>query len=206
MSDFLKKVEEQETAAAKSLDMERVEALAGELASLQAGKAVNHLLSTEMTRVRVFLDGLFVGPPPLKFLEDLLDIHKSREHQLEAEELPSILQEAGVKGVTLANGRKLEIKTITAATLGDEAEFTTWAEAHGCADILKVKFSVRKGEDLAAVRSKLAEAGANYTEGLDKSGLAQSLGKLARERMEAGLPLPPETALAVRVFEEARLK
>ena len=207
MSDFLKAVEAAKDEAPRGLDMQRAEELGAQLYALQRDKKVSFVDSNEMSLIVCELeDHLFHGRPPLKFLEDLLDYYKAVEHRLDKTELPDLLKAAGVKAIRLANGMTLEVKERVSADLVDEAKFQAWAEAHGYADLLKVKFQFRKGEPIEAVRAALAATGANYTEGLDKSGLWQSLGKMARERMEQDLPLPPADALDVKVFDEVVIK
>jgi hypothetical protein len=193
-------------APAGTLDREELELAVKTLSELQRGDKESFLEDSRFIQTRDFLQHLFQGMPPVKFLEDLTSYYHGMERHIEKDVLPEILQRAGLHAVTTESGSEVEIKKITTAALVDENEFAEWAEAHGCADILKYKFSIRKGEDIAAVRAKLAELGTNYVEGLDKSGLPQSLGKLARDLMADGKPLPPPTALAVSIFEEARLR
>jgi hypothetical protein len=189
-----------------TLDREELELTVKTLSELQRDDKKSFIDDGKFYQVRDYLQHLFAGMPPVKFLDDLLSYYHGMERHIEKDVLPEILQRAGLHAVTTASGSEVEIKKITTATLVDENEFAAWAEKNGCADILKYKFSIRKGEDIAAVRAKLAELGTNYVEGLDKSGLPQSLGKLARDLMADGKPLPPPTALAVSIFEEARLK
>lgn len=191
---------------APHLDRAALEAAVNSLKKLHTKEKSSWLASDKMTEACLFLEEHFNGLPPLKLLEDILSYYKSHEHRLEADVLPGLLQRAGLKSVTTAAGDEVVIKEIVSASLGDEEKFSAWAEAHGYADILKYKFSIRKGEDIDAARKALNEQGLNYTEGLDKQGLSQSLGKLARDLIEADQALPPEDAMSVRIFEEARVK
>lgn len=199
-------IKDAEAANAPRLDLTELERQVKKLAALQQGRKTSFVGSGPFAVLTETLEQLFDGGfPPLKLLDDLRDYYGAKEAQLRRETIPDLMQRAGVTDITTAAGR-VAMKQVVTAGLVDEAAFTAWAEAHGYADLLKVKFAVRKGDDVGAARAGLAASGVTFTEGLDKTGLSQSLGKLARDLMEAGQPLPPPTAMDVTVFEEAQLK
>ena len=203
--EFLQQAETLEKDT-RTLDREAFESAVAQLKALQKDGKENFVTSCVMTKICVVLETMFNGNPPLKLLDDIAAYYRRIETQLKTRVIVDLLKQAGLRSVTTESGDAVSIKETLTASLVDEEKFSAWAEANGCADILKYKFSIRKGENIQAVREKLNEAGVNYVQGLDKQGLAQSLGKLARDLLDDGKPLPPDDALSVYIVEEAKLK
>ena len=201
MSDLEKVLQQEPVGDFK----EQVKRLAGKLKSFQR----EEMDWTETEAFREIQDALaifFGTTPPIQFIESLLKHYKDAERQIEEHDLVEIMQKHGLEELTLDDGTSLRIGRRYSATIGEEEAFIEWFKAEGYGDHLKTVLEFRRGDLTPDVREYLDTKGLSYKESFARAGFPQTLGKIVRERIEAGESLPPENILKVSIMEKVVLK
>tara|TARA_R100001377_G_C3170709_1_gene102978 strand:+ start:393 stop:947 length:555 start_codon:yes stop_codon:yes gene_type:complete len=121
---------------------------------------------------------------------------KEQEFTLENESIPTLLDEIGMKAVTLSSGSKVEIKEDYYAHISEEnkAEAHEWLRKNGFDDIIKNDIICRFGRGQEAVATnllnKLTEAGDNP---IQKSEIHWStLRAFVKEQIQKGSDIPQD--------------
>lgn len=132
--------------------------------------------------------------------EKELELVKLKEalRKVSEDHIPSLMDEIGISKLTLSNGLKLSTKFFaTGKVLNDEVY--DWFEKEGFADIVKSVLTVNtrriEKQDLAPVKAVLRECGLEFSE--KDSIHYQTMSSWLRERIEAGMSLPPSDQLEV---------
>jgi hypothetical protein len=199
MADFLN-VMEHENDMSSVKDELRTPVLL--LKKLQAGE------KEDWTGAQLFNQALeLLGDyPPVALVKALGDHYAAKERRLEEHDIPAILQQYGLESCKLDDGTKVTIQRRYSASVQDEAQFLAWFEAEGYADLLKTVLEFRRGDVDADLKKELETRGLSYKESFAKAGFPQVLGKVVRERIEAGEKLPSSDVLKVTIMETAKVK
>ena len=119
---------------------------------------------------------------------------KEQEFKLENESIPTLLDEIGMKAVTLSSGSKVEIKENYKAHEENKVEAHGWLRKNGFDDIIKnnIICSFGRGQEEVATNllNKLTEAGENP---IQKSDIHwQTLRAFVKEQIEKGSDIPQD--------------
>lgn len=123
---------------------------------------------------------------------------KSNLRKVSEDHIPSLMDEIGISKITLSNGLKLSTKFFASGKVLDDQVYD-WFEKEGFADIVKCVLTVNtrriEKQDLAPVKAVLREMGLEFGE--KDSIHYQTMSSWLRERIEAGMSLPPADQLEV---------
>ena len=121
---------------------------------------------------------------------------EEEEFKLENESIPTLLDEIGMKAVTLSSGSKVEIQEVYKAHISEanKEEAFTWLRDNGFDDIIKndivCSFGRGQEQDAANLLNKLSESGENP---IQKSGVhASTLKAFVKEQIQKGSDIPQD--------------
>ena len=140
----------------------------------------------------------------LEALEAQVDAKKRELRAVSEEQLPNLLLDAGLPGLTLADGSTINVQDNIFASIGDDNREAAhrWLREQGLGDLIKNVVSVTfgKGEDADALLllHNIQEMGDNdalhFGAVEQKEAVhASTLRSFVKERLKSGLPLPAET-------------
>ena len=128
--------------------------------------------------------------------EDYLKQRKKDLDNISGEIIPTMLSEMGLSYLKLADGSSVEVKTNYSATItqANKEKAFNWLRQNGLGDIIKNELTVsfgRNEDNKAAEYAELAK-GQGYQPTQKLKVEPMTLKALARERIEAGKPMPTE--------------
>ena len=123
---------------------------------------------------------------------------KANLRKVSEDQIPSLMDEIGISKITLSNGLKLSTKFFASGKVLSEDVYD-WFEKEGFADIVKSVLTVNtrriEKQDLAPIKEAIREAGLEFGE--KDSIHYQTMSSWLRERIDAGMSLPPADQLEV---------
>jgi hypothetical protein len=189
--------------------------LANDLQKFYADKYTDFTGTNGLEDTRGFIEDIFNGNPPIKFLEDLLAYYNNKKRELESNTIPTLLKSMGLTNATTKNGIEINLKSELSFPALSKMEFNTkqmffqWLESHGAGDLIKDNVQLGKGEFDQALEDFLEEKGYSYDRNSDihYQTLKAFLGKIIDGRRKGeNLQLPPEHILKVETFDIAKIK
>jgi hypothetical protein len=141
---------------------------------------------------------------PIDAIEKILDIYKKRLSDIVQVQMPTIMNENEITGVTLDNGLKLSLKKGITPKVIDDEKMIEWIESINQGDSIKTELKFGKGEVDENLRKYLEENGYSFEQ---KEGVHyQTLKKIISDRFESGEGLPPADAVSVTPYDEVIIK
>lgn len=126
----------------------------------------------------------------------LLQTLNERLRILKTSTIPSALDEAGVKAMTLPNGFEVEVQEFLAANIKkeDEPRAFAWLRANKAGALIKNEFKVKLGKGDDTIAKKLVAACKKLKIPIERKESVhyQTLQAFVREKLQAGKALPPE--------------
>ena len=132
----------------------------------------------------------------IKELEDTLTERQNNYRTLTEETLPEAFAEMSLKGFTMDDGSKIEIKPFYGASISKErkAEAFEWLRQYGHDDLIKntvsVQFGRNEDELCARLKNLLVESGFRYDQA--EKVEPQTLKAWVREQLQRGNEVPSE--------------
>lgn len=152
-------------------------------------------------------------------LKDLSKLKEQKEAELDAinqeikqlseVSIPCVLDELGVKTITLTSGEKITCELVIKASIPKDRadEAFKWLEDHGFQDLIKttIKLQYDRGnhQTAAAVYNSLLSNGINAT--MDTSVNPRTLAAFAKEQLSTGHNLPFDL-LGIYQFNRTNIK
>ena len=149
----------------------------------------------------------------IKRIKEELAEKKKELFVLSSEQIPSLMEQCGVSGITsftLGDGSRITIKRVVKASIpkARRQEAFAWLRGNDGAAIVKntVSVSFGKGEDDKAARLEklLRESASGYNVEHDETVHAQTLAAFVRERLERGEDVPTDL-LGVFEYKETKI-
>ena len=140
---------------------------------------------------------------PVKIIEELLEIYKKKYESIIKQKIPDLMIENEIADITLENGTHISIKKNIYPEVVSRERMIDWLEKIGEGDSIKTKMTFPKGE----VKNDLVEylEAEGYSFEMCQNVEWQSLKKIIRDRMDSGESFPPEDAVQVGVWDEAKI-
>lgn len=117
-------------------------------------------------------------------------------YKLKTEDIPTAMQEAGVKAVTLPDGSKVEVEDFVTGNIKEEnrAEAFAWLRKNKLGSIIKrqVSLAFGMGEDRQAKELVALLKKKKYVFAQKEDIHTQTLRAFVRERLREGKALPPQ--------------
>jgi hypothetical protein len=154
------------------------------------------LKNTDLTSLSTQCKELQSIQNDIEYLEEQVKAQKERADKISSEIIPNILAEQGLSSLKLADGSSVDVKKTYSCTVKKDSINAAykWLRDQGLGDLIKNEVSVvfGKGEDNKA-QSLLDLAADNGFQPNQKEKVEpMTLKALYRERIEAGLDMPPE--------------
>ena len=142
--------------------------------------------------------------PPIKLIEDILSYYKQKKQKLVTDDIPTAMQAAGYKKITLKNGTSVTLSKCVSVVTENKENLMKWLEEKGYHDDIKDTLEFGKGELDYVVQNFLNESGYTYKQ---TSGVHyKTLNRIMQERIEDGDVLPPEHIAKVKMMSIAKIK
>jgi len=141
-------------------------------------------------------------------LEQQLQAAKERCDMLSRQEIPSLMDELGLKEIKLVDGRTIKVKEILKASINkaNQKAAYLWLKEKGHGDIIKSKvlFKTTKGHESEAVEVLAAIQAAGYDASKTDEVHWQTLNAWAREQYARGMEFPEE--IGIFEYRETEVK
>jgi len=140
---------------------------------------------------------------PVKIIEEVLDLYKKKYESIIKQKIPDLMIENEIADITLENGTHISIKKNIYPKVISRERMIDWLENIGEGDSIKTKMTFPKGE----VKNDLVEylETQGYSFEMEQDAHWQTLKKIIKDRLDAGENFPPEDAVQVGVWDEAKI-
>lgn len=161
-------------------------------------------LNEDFTGTKFFEDVLFVlgDLPPLALLEQVLSHYKRKKQKLVIDEIPSLMNAAGMSNFEMEDGTRVNLKQELSVKTLNKDSLITWLKEAGYKDNLKDTLTFGMGEfdqeaeQLLSGYSYKKESGVHY----------KTLERIMKERLKKQEKLPDDSIVSIDIFNIAKIK
>lgn len=176
-------------------------------------------LTPLMERLRAVTEGEFLDGPTLDTtisilrtvgaftipkLEALLRAANAIKEEIYCTDIPALLAELGITEGKLPDGTIVTKELVYTVKANDKDALASWLMENGYGSSIEDNLSFEKGQYSASIDEFLRSSGASFSRTQDVH--PQTLKKVVREHIEAGLGEPPAEAASVTLFERGVVK
>lgn len=148
-----------------------------------------------------------IGPyPPIAALEAVVKYYKENLNTILRTDIPCVLQEYGLSSAVVDSPKgkvPVSLERYYETKQGDKAVLAAWLESQGMGEIIKDTLALDKGAYDEKLDAFLHEGGYSYSR--DSSINGNSLKAHIKKHLEAGGERPPEAAMSISIFTQAKI-
>lgn len=162
-----------------------------------------------LKKITMLAESMKRGEEEIERQEEKLKLYKMRLAEIQTVQLPSAMQEAGLKDFTLDSGEKIEVKQIVAASIpaAYKSQAFAWLDESGNGDLIKNEISMSFGREQNDLANQLVEEliARGLSPEQSRGVHSGTLSVFVKEQLAAGNEIPMEI-LGVYLGQKAVIK